>query len=99
MKPEIKVAIVGVGNCASSLVQGITFYRHSGSTVGLMRPEIGGLKVGDIHLACAFDVDSRKVGRPVGEAIFAAPNCATVFCQKVEDDGAMVFAGPVGDGV
>ena len=67
--------------------------------VGLMRPDIGGLAVGDIHIACAFDVDARKVGRPVGEAIFAAPNCATVFCKEVEDDGAMVFAGPVADGV
>ena len=98
--PEIKVAIVGVGNCASSLVQGISYYRRNpGQTVGLMRPQIGGLAVGDIHLACAFDVDSRKVGRRVAEAIFSLPNCATVFCRQVEDDGAMVFAGPVGDGV
>jgi myo-inositol-1-phosphate synthase len=64
-----------------------------------MRPETGGLRVGDIHFACAFDVDARKVGKGLGEAIFAAPNCAAVFCRQVEDDGARVFAGPVGDGV
>jgi myo-inositol-1-phosphate synthase len=64
-----------------------------------MRPEIGGLTVGDIHFACAFDVDARKVGRPLAEAIFAPPNCARVFCDTPDDDGARVFAGPLGDGV
>jgi myo-inositol-1-phosphate synthase len=99
---EIRVAVVGVGNCASSLVQGITFYRkHPDVTVGLMRPEIGGLRVSDIHFACAFDVDARKIGRPLAEAIFSPPNCAKVFCPpgEVRDDGATVHAGPVSDGV
>ena len=97
---DIRVAVVGVGNCASALVQGVTFYRRNPeATVGLMHPDIASLKVGDIHFACAFDVDLRKVNRPLAEAIFAAPNCAKVFCEKPDDDGARVFVGPLGDGV
>ena len=94
-----RLAIVGVGNCASSLIQGLTWYRRTGSTIGLMHPEIAGLTVGDISLACAFDVDERKIGKPLAEAIFAPPNNARVFCADPEDHGARVFAGPIGDGV
>ena len=96
---EIRIAIAGVGNCASSLVQGLSFYRQSGETVGLMHPDLGGYSVGDIHLACAFDVDQRKIGQPVGQAIFTVPNNARVFFPQPEDDGALVYAGPLGDGV
>lgn len=96
---EIRIAIAGVGNCASSLVQGLSFYRHSDSTVGLMHPDLGGYKAGDIHLACAFDVDERKIGQPVGQAIFARPNNARVFVPHPQDDGSLVHAGPLGDGV
>ncbi len=96
----IRAALVGVGNCASSLVQGVSFYRgNPGQTVGLMHPDLAGLKVGDIHFACAFDVDERKINQPLKEAIFAAPNNARIFCADVDDDGARVFAGPLGDGV
>jgi myo-inositol-1-phosphate synthase len=94
-----RLAIVGAGNCASSLIQGLTWYRRTDSTIGLMHPDIGGLSVGDIHIACAFDVDERKIGQPLAKAIFALPNNARVFCADPEDDGARVFAGPVGDGV
>lgn len=94
-----RLAIVGVGNCASSFIQGLTWYRRSGSVTGLMHPEIGGLSVGDIRLACAFDVDQRKIDKPLAEAIFAPPNNARIFCSDPEDDGARVFAGPMGDGV
>jgi myo-inositol-1-phosphate synthase len=94
-----RLALVGVGNCASSLVQGLTWYRRTLSTIGLMHPEIGGMSVGDIQLACAFDVDTRKIGKPLAEAIFALPNNARVFCPDPEDHGAKVFAGPIGDGV
>jgi myo-inositol-1-phosphate synthase len=97
--PNIRIAIAGVGNCASSLVQGLGFYRHSGTTVGLMHPDLGGYSVGDIHLACAFDVDDRKIGQPVGQAIFSAPNNARIFFPNPQDDGAVVHAGPLGDGV
>jgi myo-inositol-1-phosphate synthase len=95
-----RVAIVGVGNCASTLVQGITHYRrHPEDSTGLMHPDIGGLKVGDIRFACAFDVDGRKIGQPLKEAIFAAPNNSRIFCRDPEDDGAVVYAGPIVDGV
>jgi len=96
----IRVALVGVGNCASTLVQGVTHYRrHSDDHTGLMHPEIAGFKVSDIQFACAFDVDARKIGQPLKEAIFAAPNNSRIFCRNPDDDGAMVFAGPIGDGV
>jgi len=98
--PEIRAAIVGVGNCASTLVQGVSFYRrHPEETTGLMHADLGGLAVGDIHFACAFDVDARKVGQPLAKAIFAAPNNSRQICGDPGDDGARVFAGPVGDGV
>lgn len=100
MAGEIRVAVVGVGNCASTLVQGVTFYRREpGEETGLMHPEIGGLKVGDIRFACAFDVDARKVGKRLGEAVFEKPNNSRIFVRDPEDDGAQVFAGPLGDGV
>lgn len=98
--PEIRIAIVGVGNCASSLVQGVSFYRrHPEQSLGLMHPEIAGLRVGDIRFACAFDIDARKIGRPLAAAIFEKPNNAKVFCSDPEDDGARVFPGPRADGV
>ena len=97
---DIRVALVGVGNCASALVQGVSFYRrHPDLTVGLMHPEIAGLRVADIYFACAFDVDQRKVNRPLREAIFAPPNCAKIFCESPDDDDAKVFPGPLADGV
>ena len=100
MGSNIRAAIVGVGNCASTLLQGVSFYRRNPrETVGLMHPDLGGLGVGDIHFACGFDVDARKVGRPLGEATFAAPNNSRVFCRPVDDDGAKVFPGPVADGM
>jgi myo-inositol-1-phosphate synthase len=98
--PAIRAALVGVGNCASALVQGISFYRgNPGQTAGLMRPTIGGLAVGNIHFACAFDVDERKIGKPLAKAIFSAPNNATRFCDDPADDGALVYPGPLADGV
>ncbi len=96
----IRAAIVGVGNCASTLVQGVSFYRRNPElSVGLMHPEIAGLAVGDIHFACAFDVDARKIGQPLSKAIFSPPNNSRLICGDPDDDGAKVFAGPVADGV
>lgn len=97
--PTPRLAIVGVGNCASTLVQGLTWYRRNRTDIGLMHPQVGNLSVGDIRLACAFDIDERKVGRPLAEALFAAPNNSRVFCPNPDDDGAMVFAGARADGV
>ncbi|HMD55234.1 MAG TPA: inositol-3-phosphate synthase, partial [Phycisphaerae bacterium] len=64
-----------------------------------MHPQIGGLGVGDIRIACAFDVDRRKIGLKVSRAIFASPNNSRVFCPDPEDDGAVVHPGPVSDSV
>ncbi|MDF0489655.1 inositol-3-phosphate synthase [Sphingomonas sp. H39-1-10] len=96
----INVAIAGIGNCASSLVQGIEHYRAGANdTVGLMHQELGGYEPSDIRVVAAWDVDARKVGRDVAEAIFAKPNCTAVFCASVEPTGAEVRMGPVLDGV
>jgi len=97
---KIKIAIVGVGNCASSLIQGIHYYRDKApeDAIGLMHWEIGGYRPGDIEVVCAFDIDRRKVGRDVHEAIFAPPNCTTVFCGDIPPAGVEVRMGPVMDG-
>lgn len=97
----IPVAIVGVGNCASSLVQGLFHYSNGGSNdeLGLMHWDLGGYRPKDISIVTAWDVDARKVGRDVSEAIFAKPNCTEVFCDHVEPTGAIVKMGRVLDGV
>ncbi|WP_066723085.1 inositol-3-phosphate synthase [Sphingomonas pituitosa] len=96
----INVALVGVGNCASSLVQGIEHYRAGANDmVGLMHPELGGYAPSDIRIVAAWDVDARKVGRDVAEAIFAQPNCTAVFCDEVRHTDTEVRMGRVLDGV
>ena len=98
---KIRIAIVGVGNCASSLVQGINFYDGSsgnGAGVGLMHRHVGGYRPGDIEVVAAFDIDRRKVGLDVSKAIFSPPNCTKVFCEKIKLTGAIVKMGCVLDG-
>jgi myo-inositol-1-phosphate synthase len=97
----IKIAIVGIGNCASALLQGITYYREKSSTdaIGLMHWDIGGYKPYDIEIVAAFDIDQRKVGTDVTEAIFAQPNCTTVFCADIQPSGVTVSMGAILDGV
>ena len=81
---EIHVAIVGVGNCASSIVQGLAYYeKHHTATIGLMHQSICGYEPKDIKIVAAFDVDKRKVGRPLEEAIFTSPNCTKVFEDQI----------------
>lgn len=101
MSKKIRLAIVGVGNCASSLVQGIYYYqnRSEDEYKGLMFGDIGGYKPSDIEVVCAWDVDARKVGRDLSEAIFAPPNCTTVFYPDVPKTGVIVRKGKVLDGV
>jgi myo-inositol-1-phosphate synthase len=97
---KIRIAIVGVGNCASSLVQGINFYRgfsRNGATVGLMHRRIGTYEPQDVEVVAAFDIDRRKVGLDVSEAIFAPPNCTKIFCEKITRTGAIVQMGCVLD--
>jgi myo-inositol-1-phosphate synthase len=95
------MAIAGLGNCASSLVQGIEYYRHkdADSAIGLMHWDIGGFRPSDIELVAAFDVDARKVGRDVTEAVFAPPNCTQVFCPDLPATGVTVRMGKVLDGL
>ena len=96
----IHIAVVGIGNCASSLVQGLEYYREgTNDTVGLMHWDMGGYKPGDIKVVAAWDVDSRKVGMDVAEAIFAKPNCTAVFAANVQATGTVVRMGKVLDGV
>ncbi len=97
---NIRIGIVGVGNCASSLVQGINYYRYKDmeDAIGLMHWDIGGYKPCDIEVVSAFDIDKRKVGRDVAEAIFAEPNCTTVFYKDVPKIGTTVRMGRILDG-
>ncbi len=98
----INVAISGVGNCASSLIQGRYFYNdveNSDELVpGLMHNVLGGYKVNDIEFVAAFDIDKRKVGKDLSEAIFALPNNTTTFYKDVPNMGVTVKKGPVLDG-
>jgi len=98
---RIKIAIVGVGNCASALIQGIHYYRNKTpqDAIGLMHWKIGGYKPGDIEVVAAFDIDKRKVGRDLHEAIFAPPNCTTVFYPDLPKSGVTVRMGRILDGV
>ena len=100
---KIKIAIAGIGNCASSLIQGIYYYtpeRVQGNVVpGLMHWEVGGFRPCDIDVVAAFDVDRRKVGKDVNVAIFEKPNCTTVFFSDLPLSGTTVKMGPVLDGV
>lgn len=97
----INVALAGIGNCASSLIQGIAHYANGGANeaIGLSHWDIGGWRPKDLKIVAAFDVDSRKVGKDVAEAIFEEPNCTTVFCDHVAPTGTIVQMGAVLDGV
>jgi len=99
-RTKIRVAVAGVGNCASSLVQGIAAYsRPNAETLGLAHPDLGGYKASDIEFVAAFDVDERKVGRPLEDAIFAPPNCTLVFQREIPKTNVSVRMAPVLDGV
>lgn len=97
----IKIAIVGLGNCASALIQGIEYYqsKQDKDAIGLMHWDIGGYRPYCMEVVAALDIDKRKVGRDVAEAIFAPPNCTTVFCRDIPRTGVTVKMGRVLDGV
>jgi len=97
---KIKLAIAGVGNCASALIQGIYYYKEKQNieSSGLMHEDIGGYKPWDIEVVAAWDIDERKVGYDVSEAIFNPPNCTTVFQREVPRLGVKVRKGKVLDG-
>ena len=94
---RIRVALAGVGNCTSSApVQAVEYYRgrNAAAEAGLMREEIGGWRPSDVEFVAAFDVDRRKVGRPLHEAVFAAPNCTLRLQPELPASGITVRMGP-----
>src|SRR5881296_394035 len=100
---NIKVALAGVGNCASALIHGIEYYRknppaENGLTTGLMHPKFGNYAVEDITFVAAFEVNRKKIGRDLSKAIFTEPNCV-VKISDVPDMDVTVKPGPVLDGV
>lgn len=99
--PKIKVALIGVGNCASAFVQGLQYYgkfEKKEDFVGLRNADLGGLAPKDIEVVAAFDVDERKVGKDLSEAIFASPN-NTPKVADVPKTGIIVQKGPLRDGI
>ena len=98
---KVRVAIIGVGNCASALVQGVQFYQDAGNEAeipGLMNPVLGGYHIRDIEFSAAFDVVEGKVGEDVGQAIFAEPNNTIQFAE-VPRLGVQVHRGMTHDGL
>jgi myo-inositol-1-phosphate synthase len=99
--PNIKTAIIGIGNCCSAFVQGLYYLMErspSEENLGFPYPEVGGYKVSDISIVAAFDVDARKIGKDLSEAIFSAPNSAWRF-QEVPELGVKVMKGVPLDGI
>ena len=100
-KNKVRVAIVGVGNCASSLIQGLTYYKNvkdKEKVVGLMNTVLGGYRISDIEVVAAFDVNQTKVGKDLAEAIYAHPNNTYVFA-RVRKTGVKVENALVLDGI
>ena len=97
---KIRIAIAGMGNCASSLLQGIEYYRPASGNdeTGLMHFDVGGYTPADIELVAAFDIDTRKVGQPASVAIFAPPNNTMRLCETFASPGPIVM-GPILDGL
>ena len=98
---EVRIAIVGLGNCASSLIQGLEYYKDADpndSVPGLMHVELGGYHIRDVKVVAAFDVDAKKVGKDVAEAIFTEPNNTITF-SEVPPTGVTVLKGHTLDGL
>jgi len=97
---EIRIAIIGIGNCASSLIQGLQYYKHvkesEPTAPGLMHNELGSYLISDIKVVAAFDVDERKVGQDISDAIFNESNCTPKFCDVPFQD-IKVLPGPIYD--
>ncbi|RJS89731.1 inositol-3-phosphate synthase [Candidatus Bathyarchaeota archaeon] len=99
---EIRVALAGIGNCASALVQGVKYYRDAkeGDFIpGLMHVNFGGYHIRDIRFVAAFEVNREKIGKDLSEAIFAEPNCCAKFANPMPRLGVEVLPGPILDGV
>jgi myo-inositol-1-phosphate synthase len=102
-KQEVRVAIAGVGNCASALVQGVEFYKNAKEKTivpGLMHVNFGGYHVHDVKFVAAFDVNKNKIGKDLAEAIWAEPNVCERFGKaEIPNAGVKVLPGPILDGV
>src|SRR6266700_6606585 len=101
MNKKVRVAVIGAGNCASSLVQGVQYYKDAKPddfVPGLMHVNLGGYHIHDIEFTAAFDIDSNKVGKDLSEAIFAAPNNTYRFAD-VPNLNAKVYRGMTHDGL
>ena len=99
--PDIRVAIAGVGNCASALIQGVEYYKKAPeeeNVPGLMHVNFGGYHISDIKFVTAFEVNRRKIGKDLGEAIFMEPNACAKFAE-VPNLNVKVLSGPILDGV
>ena len=102
MGNPVRVALIGAGNCASSLVQGVHYYRNADEEEfipGLMHTNLGGYHIGDVEFTAAFDIDSRKVGKSLNEAIFMEPNNTVRFAEDLPSNGAKVYRGMTHDGL
>ena len=103
MSKSIKIAITGIGNCVSSLIQGLFYYKNVKDEKklipGLMHNILGGYRISDIKVVAAFDIDKRKIGKDLSEAIFSLPNCTKIFYKKIPEMGVKVKMGPILDGV
>src|SRR6266571_8801109 len=98
---KIRIALIGVGNCASSLVQGVEFYRNATgnrAVPGIMHLDLGGYHIGDVEFVAAFDIAKGKVGRDLADAIAAPPNNTERFAA-VRPTGVEVRRGPTHDGI
>ena len=95
---KIKVAIIGAGNCAKSLVEGVQFYSENNQVSnGIMRQDLGGYKAENIEFVCAFDIDERKIDLPLGKALKQRPNCAWDIVKEIKNQSP-VYSAPVIDG-
>ena len=102
MSSKVRVAIAGVGNCASSLIQGVHYYQDASPTdhvPGLMHVDLGGYHVSDLEFVAAFDVDADKVGKDLGEAIFSGQNNTYRFSAVPFQDVTVQYSGPTLDGL
>jgi myo-inositol-1-phosphate synthase len=101
LMPEVRVAIAGVGNCASALIQGVEYYKNAkkeATVPGLMHVNFGGYHIRDVKFVAAFDVNRNKIGKDLADAIWAEPNVCARFA-KVPKTGVKVLPGPILDGV
>ena len=99
MNSCVRIAIIGIGNCSSSLIQGIEYYRGIAANEGKIFDVVGGYRVTDIDVVLAYDVDRRKIARDLSDAIFTAPNNALIFHGEIPPRGVIVKMGRVLDGV